>query len=211
MMHSASLSISASTAVRMLRRAEEEIHANEDLLTRLDSATGDGDHGTTMSRAWEGVGRALRESPPATAAGAFQCAAEVFLALDGGATGPLFGTFFSGVAAGWESGFADAFRGGTAELQRCSGAKAGDKTMLDAILPAADALEAAAPSGLAEAMRAAANAARAGAESTKEMRARAGRARFRGALSLGHQDAGATSVVFIFEGFAAALEEQRSA
>ena len=204
------LRLSAETATRMLLSAAGEILAHQDLLTKLDSAIGDGDHGTTMGRAAREAIDKLRETRPASAAEAFLLVADVFLNLDGGAAGPLFGTFLEGMArelpeSAGAAGFARAAAAGLSALRGLTKAAPGDKTLVDALTAASEALWAASGGDLGAALEAAGEAAWRGAESTKDMVARAGRARHRGEASAGHQDAGATSAALLFRGFAAAF------
>jgi dihydroxyacetone kinase-like protein len=138
-----------------------------------------------------------------------------FLGLDCGATGPLLGLLFMGMAdeaKGREEldvdAWASMFEAGLTSLRKQTKAKPGDKTMMDALVPATEALRSAADEGLSlvEAFGRAATAAREGAEATKEMVARVGRAKHQGERTLGHPDPGATSMSYIFEGLRAGLE-----
>ena len=132
---------------------------------------------------------------------------------DGGSTGPLLGSWFMGMsAAAGEAAELDCtalvamMNGGILKLAKQSRAVVGDKTMMDAFLPALDALLAAAPSGdIRLALRQAAAAAAEGAEATKQFRAKFGRARNLGERVIGHVDPGAVSVSLIFKGFSEAL------
>jgi len=196
--------------VRMLRGAARQVRSRHEELSRLDSFGGDGDHGTTMLRAMEGVERVIDEAPAGTPGALLRDIGWALLGVDGGATGPLFGTFFLGMAdATGERGlldppaFAAVLAGGLEALGRRTRAKPGDKTMMDALVPAVDAARAAAArgAGLPEVLRLAAEASEGGAASTREMAARFGRAKNLGAKSVGQPDPGATSVSLIFKGF----------
>jgi dihydroxyacetone kinase-like protein len=117
-------------------------------------------------------------------------------------------------ACGAEIGASDLaaiFEAGLASVQKQTKAQPGDKTLMDALVPAVAALRAAADSGksVTEAMSDAAAAARAGAETTRDLTARYGRAKFLGEKTLGHQDPGATSMSLLFEGFHNGLEESK--
>jgi dihydroxyacetone kinase-like protein len=134
----------------------------------------------------------------------------------GGAPGPLLGSLFLGLAEGLPEGpsldcpaVAAMFEAGLAKLRKQTKAQRGDKTMLDALVPAVEALRSSAESGagVGAAMKRAAGAARGGAESTKDMLAKFGKARNMGERTLGHVDPGAMSVTYIFEGFAEALAD----
>jgi dihydroxyacetone kinase-like protein len=136
------------------------------------------------------------------------------MGVDGGATGPLLGSFIMGLGNG--IGEQDAidcptlaamFEAGLAGVRRQSKAQIGDKTIMDALLPAVEAVRQAADGAksIKEALREAAEAAEKGAVSTKEFQARFGRAKNLGDRTIGHQDPGATSMALIFQGFFEAL------
>jgi dihydroxyacetone kinase-like protein len=133
------------------------------------------------------------------------------MGVDGGATGPLFGTFFTGMAeavegkAGLEaSDVAAMFEAGLAAVRKQTKARLGDKTVIDALVPAVEAFRQAAESGadVRGAMATAAEAAEQGAAATNNLVARFGRAKHVGEKSVGHPDPGATSVALLFRGFA---------
>lgn len=190
-----------------LEEIEREIKANADHLSQLDAAIGDGDHGTNMSRGWDAVGEAVAAQDGATPPGQLLIVAgKTLISVIGGASGALFGLALR--RAGGSLGDADRFGGdeladaldaavaGVAELGE---ARAGDKTMLDALMPAAAALRAALEAGEspADAVAAAADAARSGADATADMEARKGRASYLGERSIGHQDPSANSVAIM--------------
>jgi dihydroxyacetone kinase-like protein len=192
------------------RRVEE----NHELLSRLDSATGDGDHGVTMRR----TAAAMLESIRACASGSIAELLEQLgwsvMSIDGGSTSPLWGSFFMGMgeaAAGQASlsaaALAGAFEAGLAKLRAQTPAKPGDKTLLDALVPAVEALRQAADAGASppEAVAQAAEAAQRGAEATRELQARCGRARNLGARTIGHVDPGATSMALLLAGLSDGL------
>lgn len=196
----------------MLKAAAAQIRAQHELLSRLDGAIGDGDHGTTLLRTMEAVERTVDEGAP-TLQELLAKVAWAVMGCDGGSTSPLLGSFFMGmseaVAGQAELHHADVvamFEGGIQKLARQSRAKVGDKTMMDAFLPALEALKASDPGqGLAAALAQAAAAAAQGAEATKNMRAKFGRARNLGDRVVGHPDPGAVSVSLIFKGFSESL------
>lgn len=199
----------------MLRGAVSEIRENHELLGRLDSVGGDGDHGTTMLRAMGAVEKAVGAAGGGLKALLYDVGWAV-LGADGGSTGPLFGMLFMGMsdALGEEEGLdpallAGVFRAGLDSVRAQTKAQPGDKTMIDALVPAVEALRAAAEdgAGTAEMLRLAAEAARAGAEATSAMQARFGRARNIKEQSIGTQDPGATSVSLIFKGFLKGAEK----
>jgi dihydroxyacetone kinase-like protein len=199
----------------MLRGAAAQIRDNHELLGKLDSVGGDGDHGTTMLRAMAHLEKAVDAAPGKDLKTLLYDVGWGILGVDGGATGPLLGMFFMGMseaAEGKESfdapGLAAAFSAGLAGVRAQTKAQPGDKTMVDALVPAVEAARAAAEGGadLVSVLRGAAEAAAAGAASTKDMQARFGRARNIKELSIGTPDAGATSVSFIFAGFLKGFE-----
>ncbi|MVU77610.1 dihydroxyacetone kinase subunit L [Nocardia sp. ET3-3] len=181
------------------------IEANADELTELDAAIGDADHGSNMRRGTAAVLTALTETPPATVAETTKQAAMVLIRSVGGASGPLYGTFFLRFSAAVEkddldtAGFATAFRAGLDGVVARGKAEAGDKTMYDALAPAAAALDECATAGtaLGRALDRAVAAAQAGSDATVDMLARKGRASYLGPRSIGHRDPGATSAVLL--------------
>jgi dihydroxyacetone kinase-like protein len=200
--------------VKMLHGAAAKIAAEHENLSRLDSVMGDGDHGTTMRRAMGVVLKTINDSGARDLVCTLHDVGWAVLGVDGGATGPLLGTFFIGMseAAGQRQSLdakalAEVFEGALAAVRKQTKAQVGDKTMIDALAPAVAALRAAARAGegVAAAMAKAADAAAAGAASTKDLRAKFGRARNLGDRSMGAPDPGATSMGLMFRGFADAL------
>ena len=168
----------------------ERFRELEQPLNALDAATGDGDHGVAMRRGLEAVAAA----EPGTAAQAFRGAA-------GGASGTLFGALVGGLEAALagEKDLSSALAHAAGQVAKLGMAKPGDKTMLDALIPAAEAASAAPNGGAAQA---AAEAARRGAEATTQMAARRGRARYVENGGIGHGDAGARSVAEMLSEYA---------
>lgn len=192
----------------MLQCAVDKIRANHEMLSQLDSVGGDGDHGTTMLRAMVNLEKAVVASSEKNIYDLLGDIAWAVMGTDGGATGPLFGSFFMGMAdpaKGKETldapTLAAMFAAGLANVQKQTKAQVGDKTMIDALAPACDAAVQAAGEGLDAVLEKAAAAATAGAAATKQLQARFGRAKNFGEKSIGSQDAGATSVSLIFQGF----------
>ncbi|MEJ3658714.1 dihydroxyacetone kinase subunit DhaL [Actinomycetes bacterium KLBMP 9759] len=191
----------------------DAVVANEALLTRLDSAIGDADHGANMARGMKAVVAKLDADEPATPAALLKQVGMTLVSTVGGASGPLYGTFFLRMAqSAGEAGELDAadvgaaLRAGVAGVVARGKAEAGDKTMYDALAPAVDAYDAALGGGeLAEALQAAADAAAAGRDATTPLQARKGRASYLGERSVGHQDPGATSATILIETAAATL------
>jgi len=202
--------------VAMLRGAAEQVRANKGQLSKLDSFGGDGDHGTTMARGMGLIEQAAADDSSGRLAELLSSVSWAIEGVDGGATGPLFGMLFLGMSEAVEgkdaldaAAAAAMFESGLAALQANTKARPGDKTMMDALVPAVETLRQAADEGadIATAMARAAQAADQGAQATIEMQARFGRAKNLGERSRGHPDPGATSIALIFKGFAQALED----
>lgn len=181
-------------------------------LVRLDTAIGDGDHGTNMDRGMQKAIEKLRADEPADAGGVLKAVAMTLVSTVGGAAGPLYGTLFlqlggglAGQAEADVSAYAAAWRRAVDGVQSRGKAQAGDKTMVDALLPAVAALEQAGE--LDAGLRAAAQAAREGMLATTPLVARKGRASYLGERSAGHQDPGATSTHYLFQTAAEALAD----
>ena len=195
---------------RMIRAAADKIRANRDDLSKLDSAIGDGDHGMTIARAMGIAEKVIAESDKKELKGLLKDVGWGVMGVDGGATGPLLGSFLMGLGNGIDEletidcpMLAAMFEAGLAAVRRQSKAQIGDKTLMDALLPAVDAMRRTADEGksIREALQQAANAAEDGAISTKEFKARFGRAKNLGERTIGCQDPGATSMALIFQGF----------
>jgi dihydroxyacetone kinase-like protein len=208
--------VSQADVVAWLRAFAAAVSAHRDELTDLDAAIGDADHGTNMDRGMTAVVARLDEAAGrggGTGAGgsggeaAGVCAllksvGMTLVSTVGGAAGPLYGTFFLRMAAAagdreqlTTAELADAFAAGVEGVRARGKAELEDKTMVDALVPAAEALAAAAAAGLtpAAALHAAADAAHQGMLATIPLVARKGRASYLGERSAGHQDPGATS------------------
>jgi dihydroxyacetone kinase-like protein len=199
----------------MLRGAAAQIRENHELLGKLDSVGGDGDHGTTMVRAMANLEKAVDTASGKDLKTLLHDVGWGILGVDGGATGPLLGMFFMGMSEAAEGretfdalGLTDAFEAGVAGVRAQTKAQPGDKTMVDALVPAVMAAGCAAEDGgdIELVLHDAATAAAAGAAATKDMQARFGRARSIKELSIGTPDAGATSVSLIFAGFLKGVE-----
>ena len=184
-------------------------------LTELDSIGGDGDHGTTMLRAAEQM-EDWTDTNTQSLTESLKAAGWRVLGVDGGASSGLLGTFFAGMGDVVLAGdamncndLAQSLQAGLRAVSRQTKARGGDKTMMDALIPAVDAVSAAAGAGksIPEALEDAALAATLGADSTRDLVARYGRARSLGERTRGHPDAGATSIALIFRGFREGLEK----
>ncbi|MCI0543211.1 MAG: dihydroxyacetone kinase subunit L [Actinobacteria bacterium] len=188
--------------VAWITTSAERIEEQKAYLTRLDSEIGDADHGINMSRGFKAALAKLDATPPEDVSGVLSSVGMTMVAKVGGASGPLYGTMFiemGKAAAGKETistgDWAEMVGAGLAGVQRRGKAEPGDKTMVDALLPALEALDRAASAGvsLGEALTGSAEAARRGMEATIPLVARKGRASYLGERSAGHQDPGATS------------------
>jgi len=198
----------------MFAEAAELIRSQNEVLSRLDSQCGDGDHGTTMMRAMEILEAATRSSARARSLSeTLREAGWNVMGVDGGASSALLGSFIAGMGDTELGDAADcvtmarSLKTGLQSVLRRTRARPGDKTMIDALVPAVEAFEAAAANGAAigKAMNQAAAAAEAGAASTENLVARHGRAKYLGEKTLGCADAGATSMALLFRGFGVAL------
>ncbi len=197
----------------MFRCAASRIREQHAMLSALDSATGDGDHGTTMLRIVDQLDLAASAADVKTM---LHDAGWKILSVDGGASSSLFGILFLGMAEAPESAvdldclaLAAIFEAGLSALSKQTKAQVGDKTMIDALSPAVRALRIAACGSktLTEALREAAEAAWVGARYTEALTARYGRAKYLGENTRGHEDPGAVSVALLFEGFSSGLAE----
>jgi dihydroxyacetone kinase-like protein len=192
--------------VRVLAVCQRMVDSS-DRLCAADRDLGDGDHGVTMARAFAAARDALRSAPPSPGGDLAILGAKLMGA--GGTAGIVFGTWFS--TAGRVIGskeldgplLAQAMTEAAEAVRSRSKASPGDKTMVDALLPAVEALRASANAGVEAALDQAALSAARGAESTRDMVARVGKAKTMGERAKGFVDPGALSVTIIFEGLAA--------
>ena len=196
-----------------VREFARSVAEHKDELTELDSAIGDADHGANMDRGMSAAVAAIEASPPADPAALLKQVGMTLVSKVGGASGPLYGTFFLRMAGALgpdpadDETFARALRAGLDGVVARGKAEPGDKTMLDALAPACDALDAALAEGrpLGAALTAAAAAAGAGRDATVPLVARKGRASYLGERSAGHQDPGATSTALLLDAAVTAL------
>jgi phosphoenolpyruvate---glycerone phosphotransferase subunit DhaL len=212
-------SLDAPALTSLLLSAAQALQDRSAELSELDRAIGDGDHGTTMARAAGRIRERLTSDPPTDIGGVLRVVGTVFLDLDGGATGPIFGTFFGGMAtAAGDRDRVDApelgslFEGGLAAVRGLTRANPGDKTLMDALVPAVEAAQSSAADDepIASQLDAAASAAEAGALATRDVRARFGRARHLGDRVVGHEDPGARSIAILFRALAAESARNRT-
>jgi phosphoenolpyruvate---glycerone phosphotransferase subunit DhaL len=205
--------IDAPALERWIRAFAAVIAEKEAELTRLDSAIGDADHGGNMNRGLKAVVAKLDGAAPAGPAALLKQVGMTMVSTVGGASGPLYGTFFLRMAAAIgdtdpldQAAFAAALRAGVDGVVARGKAEAGDKTMYDALAPAVDALDAAlGGEDTTGALQAAADAAARGRDATTPMQARKGRASYLGERSVGHQDPGATSAALLLQAAADTL------
>ena len=195
-----------------LRRFADDIHENAGLLTDLDSAIGDADHGANMDRGMKAVVAALDAGSFDSGDQLFKKVGMTLVSTVGGASGPLYGTFFLRLGAALQDvddidakALGTALRAGVEGIVARGKAELDDKTMYDAWAPALDAYDAAADAGVAPALEAAAAAGAAGRDRVTPLVAHKGRASYLGERSADHQDPGATSTTFLLEAAAATL------
>jgi dihydroxyacetone kinase-like protein len=183
------------------------------VLSEIDGAIGDGDHGVNMSKGFTICQKQLEANPGSFASG-LQTLGGVLMAEIGGAMGPLYGTFFlelAGIAASHEDigreVFQRALESASEAVMSLGNAKVGDKTMVDTLVAAVDAYKKAAASGanFASALASLANGAEQGKESTRNLVAKVGRASRLGERSRGLLDPGATSCAFVLESMARSI------
>lgn len=195
------------------------IEQNKEMLTDLDRAIGDADHGTNMARGFQAVADKLEALSDADPGGVLKTVGMTLVSTVGGAAGPLYGTAFlrAGMALGDKESLTpkDLQQALTAALEgvkQRGKAEPGDKTMLDALEPAVNALTDALAAGgdVTTALDAAVQAAESGVEHTKTIVARKGRASYLGERSLGHQDPGATSTYLILKAMRDHLMRRRA-
>ena len=192
----------------------DSVHENAGLLTDLDAAIGDADHGSNMDRGMKAAVAAIDDGSFETADALLKKVGMTLVSTVGGASGPLYGTFFlrCGTALTDVSdidapAFGAALRAGVEGIIARGKAELEDKTMVDAWLPAVDAYDEAVGGGapIADALRAAADAAAKGRDATIPLIARKGRASYLGERSRDHQDPGATSTTLLLEAAASTL------
>lgn len=205
--------LDAERARAWLLRADELISLHAEELTALDAAIGDADHGANMARGMAAAVAALGQEEAQTPAAVLKPAALALVSKVGGASGPLYGTFFLRAAGSCgqqpelgAGAIAEAVEAGIGGIVQRGRAQAGEKTMLDAWYPALEALRA--HDEPAAAARAAASAAAVGRDATAAMRATKGRASYLGERSVGHVDPGAASTALIVQALADVLDPE---
>jgi dihydroxyacetone kinase-like protein len=206
------MAVSYEQLLDWLRLLDESLIEQRSYLTELDSEIGDGDHGANLARGAAAASAKVDSEQPATINELFRLVGMTLISTVGGASGPLYGTFFLRFASspggdteltGEE--FADALDAGVKGVADRGNAELGDKTMFDALEPGARAFRDNLDQGAAIAARRAFDAAARGRDATAELVARKGRASYLGDRSIGHIDPGAASASLLFEALAEAL------
>jgi dihydroxyacetone kinase-like protein len=192
--------ITNDQVVAWVRAFAAQVAEQKSALTKLDAAIGDGDHGTNMDRGMRKVLEKLDGAEGDDIGATLKAVGMALVSSVGGASGPLYGTLFMQMGAGAAgateldlAGWTEALAKGTAGVQARGKAELEDKTMVDALIPAVEALKEHAGDSLADALTASADAAQKGMEATIPLVARKGRASYLGERSADHQDPGATS------------------
>ena len=203
--------IDRDAVVDWMRRFAGEMGEHRQELVRLDTAIGDGDHGTNLDRGMRKAMEKVEAAELADPGAVLKTVAMALVSSVGGAAGPLYGTLFlqmGGALAGQERvdlpGWTAAWRAALEGVQARGKAQPGDKTMVDALIPAIEALEGA--SDLDEGLTAAVQGAEEGMRATTPLVARKGRASYLGPRTIGHEDPGAASTVLILRALATATE-----
>ena len=200
------MAMDAATITTWMREVDAAVRGERDHLVQLDAAIGDGDHGTNMVRGFDAVVQAMDEDSGSPPGKLLILAGRTLVSTVGGASGPLWGSALR--SAGRTLGDRTTFDGpelvevlaaALASVKDLGTAAVGDKTMVDALEPAVNALRERVSSGatVEQAVEAAAEAAEAGMRATVPLQARKGRASYLGERSIGHQDPGATSTALM--------------
>ena len=202
------MSIYRDDVLEWIKACAAVLEQNRDYLTQLDAAIGDADHGANMDRGFKAVKAKMAEMADKDVGTIFKTVGMTLLSTVGGAGGPLYGTFFlqAGVksAGKMELGLEDwllALQAAVDGVIMRGKAELGDKTMVDALTPAVEALKKAVADGvsMSQALRDSAEAAKRGMEATTPLVARKGRASYLGPRSADHQDPGATSSYLVLQ------------
>ncbi len=200
------IAMDAQTVTAWMNEIAASVRAERDYLVQLDAAIGDGDHGINLNRGFDAVTLALSTEPDGTPGKLLILSGKTLISTVGGASGPLWGSALrkAGRALGDGATFdlaqlVDAMAAALASVQDLGAAVPGDKTMVDALEPAVNAMREGLARGASsgEMLRSAAEAAEKGMRATIPMQARKGRASYLGERSIGHQDPGATSTAMI--------------
>lgn len=202
------MSMEGKVVIEILKKISERIDENKAYLSELDAAIGDGDHGHNMDKGFKAVVEKIEGDDGSDIAGLLKKTGMALVSKVGGASGPLYGTAFmkASVSVNGKSeidinDFAKMLEDALEGIKMRGKGQAEDKTMIDALQPALDAVKDGIEQGFTpkEILKLAKEAAYKGVEHTKEIVAKKGRASYLGERSLGHQDAGATSSAIIIE------------
>jgi dihydroxyacetone kinase-like protein len=213
----AQTAVDSRTVTAWMSEITAAVRAESEHLSQLDAAIGDGDHGVNMTRGFDAVSKALAletdDLPPGKL---LILVGKTLVATVGGASGPLWGTAFrrAGRGLGQAHSFdaaelVHAFDEAIAGIVDLGAAQPEDKTMIDSLVPATDAMRTVVDNdgSLDAAVSAAATAAEEGARATVPMQARKGRASYLGERSIGHQDPGATSAALVMRALERAVNK----
>ena len=205
-------SLDSSAVLRWLELCAHTYQQHKDELTKLDAAIGDADHGENMARGFTAVQGKLASFQGKDIGTLFKTTAMTLISTVGGASGPLYGTFFLQAAAGTAGKMSltreelfVALQAGLTGLIKRGKAERGDKTMVDVLAPALDALKPGNGDGLSAALQDAVTIAKKSAEATIPLVAKKGRASYLGERSAGHMDPGAMSATLLLEALQEAL------
>jgi dihydroxyacetone kinase-like protein len=205
------VSLTGEAIREWIRRYATVIAEHREELVRLDRDIGDADHGTNMDRGMRKAVEKIDALEDGDIAATFKAVGMALISSVGGAAGPLYGTLFlqmGTASAGHEAldleAWTDVLDAGVKGVQARGKAQPGDKTMMDALLPAVEALREGGDADLGAALRRSAAAAEDGMRATIPLEARKGRASYLGPRSVGHQDPGATSSKLLLESLAEA-------
>ncbi len=202
---------------KIIEKIAATIEKNSSYLSELDSLIGDGDHGATISRGFREVKGKIKENLPKDISSLLKTTGFTLISSMGGASGPIFGSIFIAMgktAAGKDkidlNDLRDMFSDALDKVMQLGGAVPGDKTLVDSLNPLVDSLRDSSAKGLSlnEAAYLAEASALKGAEATKEMVAKKGRSKYLGERSLGHQDAGATTMYLIMKSINDSIQKE---
>ena len=206
-------SLGAETVLQWFQNCAETYEHHQDELTQLDAAIGDADHGANMARGFTAVHGKLAGLRDKDIGAIFKTVAMTLISTVGGASGPLYGTFFLQAVAGangkralTQEELVCVFSAGLQGLMNRGKAVVGEKTMVDALAPALEALKSVGDDSLPAALNRAVAAAKKGADSTVPLVAKKGRASYLGERSAGHLDPGAASSVLLLEALQQAVQ-----
>lgn len=204
----------AEKTVAVVQAMAEAMQENKQHLTKLDSEIGDGDHGNNMHRGFQAALERLEGTEAETPAEVLKAVSSALISKVGGAAGPLYGTAFLRASSALSDkedvsaeDAAEAVEAALGGIKQRGKAELEDKTIVDALEPAAEAAKGATGGSVAEVFRAAADAAAHGVEATKDLVARKGRASYLGERAVGYQDPGATSTHLLLDAAARTLEK----